>query len=81
MTHVVPSHSPMLVSLDINLRYGLKISLTYTPVALHGPMFVTVIVNLILSVTFTTPETLTSLVIIKSTLLTAVMLTLALLLV
>ena len=79
MTQVEPSHSPTLVSLDITLRSGLKTSLTYTPVALHGPVFVTVTVNLILSVTLTMPETLTSFVIIKSTLLIAVKLTLALL--
>ena len=82
ITHVLPSYSPILVLLEISLRWLFKISLTYTPVALQGPMFVTVIVNSIKSVTFTIPLTLTFLVICRSTLVIAVMfLMLALLLV
>ena len=70
---VDPSHSPTVVVLERTLRCGLKVSATYTPVALHGPLFVTVIVNFILSVTLTTPDTLTYLFICRSTLATAVM--------
>ena len=54
--------------MDTNLRLEFKTSLTNTPVASHGPLFVTLIVNSIKSDTLTTPVvTLTNLVISKST--------------
>ena len=60
--------------MDTNLRLEFKTSLTNTPVASHGPLFVTLIVNSIRSDTLTTDETLTTLVISKSTMFKAIIL-------
>ena len=53
---------------EINLRFGFNVSLTLTPVALLGPLFVTVMTNSIKSPTLTCPDVILDvLLILKST--------------